>query len=129
MTANRPEGHDRLGPPPRALLRETPDTGWWTHDCLAPCHRCTRPLSSSALLPQSELVECPVRASLRAAAIERAYACSAARVVPARVGAAAVAEAWLGLAWLGLARARTRPTPLTIQKGDEDAASFGRPAS
>ena len=43
MTANRPEGHDRLGPPPRTLLRETPDTGWWTHDCNAPCHRCTRP--------------------------------------------------------------------------------------
>ena len=43
MTANRPEGHDRLGPPPRTLLREAPDTGWWTHDCNAPCHRCTRP--------------------------------------------------------------------------------------
>ena len=24
----------------------TPDTGWWTRDCLAPRHRCTRPLSS-----------------------------------------------------------------------------------
>ena len=99
MTANRPEGHDRLGPPPRTLLRETPDTGWWTRDCLAPRHRCTRPLNSShssALLLRSELVECPVRASLRAAAIERAYACSAARVVPARVGAAAVAEATRG---------------------------------
>ena len=46
MTANRPEGHDRLGPPPRTLLRETPDTGWWTRDCNAPCHRCTRPPSS-----------------------------------------------------------------------------------
>ena len=43
------------------------------------------PSSSSALF-----------ASLRAAAIERAYACSAARVVPARVGAAAVAEATRG---------------------------------
>ena len=43
-----------------------------------------------------KLVECPVRALLRAAAIERASACSAARVVPARVGAAAVAEATRG---------------------------------
>ena len=61
-----------------------------------PLHTTAEFSHSSALLLRSELVECPVRASLRAAAIERAYACSAARVVPARVGAAAVAEATRG---------------------------------
>ena len=99
MTANRPEGHDRLGPPPRTPPAR--DSGHGLVDTRLSCappplhttaeftlQRCSfDPSSSSALW----------RASLRGPRrIERAYACSAARVVPARVGAAAVAEATRG---------------------------------
>ena len=58
---------------------------WLGSECSSSASRL---LVTDALLLLSEHVE----RLFRAAAIERAYACSAARVVPARVGAAAVAD-------------------------------------
>ena len=84
---NRPEGHDRLGPPPRTPPGPARDSGHGLVDTRLSsprhcrntvAHNTHRGESSSrpsALLLLSEHAERLFRASLRAAAIERAYAC------------------------------------------------------
>ena len=104
MTANRPEGHGRLGPPPRtppsascAGLRT--QAGGHTTVFAPPPSRTTRIaarvlLAPSALLLLSEHVE-RLFSRVAPGRGDRARICllrRAAQVIPARVGAAAVAR-------------------------------------